>query len=219
MKAGRILLLVLALFAMTGVVTTTFAQGSASPIPTNVNVATGTCLTSLTYCSSICSAEEPLFKAKPQPKVIVAAEKPVIQTVVKTEAVAFEPTPEVTVEPTPQPLNLDTEKIFSLVNEYRAKLALPGFEKNEEVCQLAQTRSTEIVAEIQNGTLHSGLYNRPLAYWIWENAKYGSDEAGTVAWWLSSPVHHQSIVGDYKYSCVACTGSYCSELFTSFVPK
>ncbi len=114
---------------------------------------------------------------------------------------------------------LDSEKIFSLVNQYRSTRGLAPFEQDSQVCSLAETRSREIVGEISSGILHSGLYNRGLPYWIWENAKYGSNEEGTVAWWLASPIHHQSIVGDYKYSCVKCSGSYCAQLFTSFVPK
>jgi len=115
--------------------------------------------------------------------------------------------------------NLDSEGIFNSVNQYRISLGLAPFEQETSVCELAQARSSEIIAETQNGTLHMGLYNRGLPYWIWENAKYGSDEEGTVTWWKSSPLHHQSIVGDYKYSCVKCTGSYCAQLFTSFAPK
>jgi uncharacterized protein YkwD len=114
---------------------------------------------------------------------------------------------------------LDSDKIFDLVNQYRESQGLTPFERDDKVCELAQVRSTEIPAEIAAKTLHSGLYNRNLPYWIFENAKYGSNEEGTVAWWLASPLHHKSIVADYKFSCVKCTGSYCSELFTSFVPK
>src|SRR5690606_10413952 len=108
--------------------------------------------------------------------------------------------------------------IFNMINEYRATLGLIPFEQEESVCSLANIRAHEIIDEISGraGYLHSGLYNRDLSYWIWENAKYGSNEAGTVAWWKNSSVHRQSIVGDFKYSCVRCNGTYCVQLFTSF---
>jgi uncharacterized protein YkwD len=114
---------------------------------------------------------------------------------------------------------LDSDRIFDLINQYRQSRGLPVFEKDDKVCELAQIRSGELVVEVANGTIHSGLYGRNLPYWIWENAKVGSNEEGTVAWWLASALHHQSIVGDYKFSCVKCTGNACSELFTSFSPK
>jgi uncharacterized protein YkwD len=161
-------------------------------------------------------------------KAIIAQNLIPQPTIAEVAEVNSTPEAEITPIPTMIPLQdkyapadavLDTGKIFGLVNQYRASLGLPPFEQVEKVCELAQTRSSEIIAEIGNGTLHSGLYNRPLPYWIFENAKYGSNEEGTVAWWLASPIHHHSIVSDYKYSCVRCTGSYCTQLFTSFSPK
>jgi uncharacterized protein YkwD len=137
---------------------------------------------------------------------------------------------QITPQPTMAPLEneyappdatLNSDTIFELVNQYRASRGLPPFERDDKVCELAQIRSSEIIDEVggKSGYLHSGLYNRNLPYWIFENAKYGSNEEGTVAWWLSSSIHHQSIVSDYKFSCVKCTGSYCSQLFTSYSPK
>lgn len=122
-------------------------------------------------------------------------------------------------EPVPQESSLDSDRIFDLINQHRASQGLTPFELEASVCELAQERSTELAGELVNGTIHSGLYNRNLPYWIWENAKVGSSEDETVAWWLSSPLHHQSIVGDYKYSCAKCQGTNCTQLFTSFVAK
>jgi uncharacterized protein YkwD len=136
-----------------------------------------------------------------------------------TQAINLPAAPTLTSEYASDSAALDSDKIFNLVNQYRSSKGLAPFEKEDSVCSLATTRSAEIPAELSSGILHSGLYNRALPYWIWENAKIGTNEEGTVAWWLQSPIHHQSIVGDYKYSCVKCTGSACSQLFTSFVPK
>jgi len=127
------------------------------------------------------------------------------------------PTPVQTFVAGPSTVNPDA--IFELINSHRKSIGLPLFEKDDKVCALAAIRTTEITAELGKGTLHSGLYNRNLPYWIFENAKAGTDEKDTVNWWLHSPIHRASIDGDYKYSCVACSGSYCSQLFTSFSPK
>lgn len=114
---------------------------------------------------------------------------------------------------------VDSNKIQDLINGFRTSIGLTPFLRDDNVCTLAKTRSTELAGELARGVLHSGLYNRNLPYWIWENAKVGSDEAGTVTWWLNSPIHRASIEGNYKYSCGACTGSYCSQLFTNYEPK
>lgn len=150
----------------------------------------------------------------------IEAQKP-IPIIEVIEARPVRPSPAVAGTNTFAPDNaiVDPETIFTLINSHRKNANLPIFEKEATVCELAKIRSTELAGELAKGVLHSGLYNRNLPYWIWENAKVGSDENGTVDWWLHSPIHRASIDGDYKYSCVACTGSFCSELFTSFAQK
>lgn len=116
--------------------------------------------------------------------------------------------------------SLDSDLIFTLINQHRAELGMTPFQKDETLCSLAATRSIELHDELfVNGNLHSGLYNRNLPYWITENAKWGSNEKGTVQWWLHSPIHRKAIEGDYTYSCGACNGSMCSQLFTSYTPR
>ena len=116
--------------------------------------------------------------------------------------------------------NLNSDIILDMINAHRTKIGLTPFQKDEALCKLAATRSQELHEELfVNGNLHSGLYNRNLPYWITENAKWGSNEAGTVQWWLHSPIHRRAIEGDYVYSCGACNGTQCSQLFTSYTPK
>lgn len=117
--------------------------------------------------------------------------------------------------------NIDSNLIFDLINSHRASIGKPAFLKDDALCSLAQVRSVELYGELfgNAGYLHSGLYNRGLPYWITENAKWGSNEAGTVQWWLNSPIHRSAIDGDHVYSCGACQGSQCSQLFTSYSPK
>lgn len=117
--------------------------------------------------------------------------------------------------------NLDSNLILSMINTHRTAIGKPAFQQEGALCSLAQTRSIELQGELFEGIgyLHSGLYNRNLPYWITENAKYGSNEAGTVQWWLNSPIHRRAIEGDYTYSCGACSGTKCAQLFTSYSPK
>lgn len=116
--------------------------------------------------------------------------------------------------------SLNSDIIFDLINSHRAQIGKPAFLKDESLCSLAKTRSLELNDELfVNHNLHSGLYNRNLPYWITEDAKWGSNEAGTFSWWLNSPIHRAPIEGDYVYSCGACNGSMCPQLFTSYTPK
>lgn len=116
--------------------------------------------------------------------------------------------------------NLNSDLIFDMINAHRASIGKKPFEKEAGLCTLATIRSVELHDELfVNGNLHSGLYNRNLPYWITEDAKWGSNEAGTLRWWLNSPIHRKAIEGDYTYSCGACNGTQCSQLFTSYTPK
>lgn len=215
-KASKIILLVVALLAISAAHHNAEAQGLTNIDLQKVN------LSSSTFVST---AKKPTSKTKAKPTKKLSL--PAISQVYASDT--FQPptptvnvatTPTTTPEPTPPSANLDANKIFDMVNAYRASNGLAAFEKaNDEIQKLAQVRSVELIGEGANGSIHAGLYNRNLPYWIWENAKYGSDEAGTVAWWENSWLHRHSILGDYKYSAVACTGNYCVQLFTSLVPK
>ncbi len=120
--------------------------------------------------------------------------------------------------PTPSVDN-NADTVLNLVNQHRASIGKSAFITDEALCSLAQTRSTELAAEINNGTLHSGLYNRNLGYWATENAKVGGDENETVRWWLNSSIHRSQIQSDYTNACVGCTGRNCALVFTSHTPK
>lgn len=137
-------------------------------------------------------------------------------TTVSPTPIAQTPTDNVPADST----SLNSDTIFDLINAHRAQIGMPAFQKDDALCTLAKTRSLELHDELfVNHNLHSGLYNRNLPYWITEDAKWGSNEAGTVRWWLNSPIHRHAIEGDYVYSCGACQGSLCSQLFTSYTPK
>ena len=219
-KAGNILLLALAFFAAVG--TGHRAQAYES---TNTSSCASQ-LVSTPLCEEIesqtCKETAEQQEEPKQVKIALAiaeTKTEPAQTSLATTAIILPTITQQQEEGESDSTELNSERIFELINQYRAHQGLAPFERDDKVCELAQIRSAELATELANGTIHSGLYARNLPYWIWENAKIGANEEGTVAWWISSPLHHQSIVGDYRFSCVKCTGNYCSQLFTSFVAK
>lgn len=118
----------------------------------------------------------------------------------------------------PHALN-NTDVILQTINAVRAQFGKAAFEKNADLCVVAASRVAEIPNEVANGRFHSGLYAKNLPYWITENMKYGSDEAGTVNWWMNSSIHRAAVLGNAKYSCGVCVGNACIQLFTNFEPK
>ncbi len=219
-KAVKIVLAVIAFWVVASSANNVHAQTLANMGLQNVNIGSSSFVYKQTKLASKTKptptpTKKPTYTVElPQPAQVYASDIEVQPSPQPAE------TPTITPIPTATPTNLDANKIFDMVNAYRAQNGLGPFEKaSDEIQQLAQVRSTELINEGKIGAIHAGLYNRHFSYWIWENAKYGSDEAGTVAWWISSPLHRRSILGDSKYTAVACTGNYCVQLFTSLIPK
>ena len=150
------------------------------------------------------------------PKIVVDKSDSLTDTII-----TLAPTNKPAVEPTDTPAvkTLDSNAVFFMINAFREKLGLPKFEKDDKLCAIASERAKEIPNEVAKGTIHAGFYARNLPYFAIENAKYGGNEQEVVNWWLHSPIHKSTIVGNMKYSCVACTDSSCSEIFSSFDPK
>lgn len=128
--------------------------------------------------------------------------------------------PEVTTTVTPTGEGLHADTIFDLVNASRAQYGLAPFQKDERICDVAAARAPEISNEIWvTHTMHAGFYARNLPYWATENLISMQTEQQAVNWWLHSPVHRAALLGNWKYACVACSGTSCSMIFTNFDPK
>lgn len=119
-----------------------------------------------------------------------------------------------------KPASLSSDLLFDMINNHRATLNLPAYQKDDKLCALADERGPELYDEIfTNGNIHGGLYDRNLPYWITENMKYGPDENDVFNWWMNSSIHKKAIEGNFTYSCGECYGHACAQLFTSYVAK
>lgn len=116
--------------------------------------------------------------------------------------------------------SLNADVIFELINEHRQKKSLPIFEKNDFLCKVAQDRRPQLTNEIF-GTkyIHEGFYEMNLPYWITENMAFQNSEESILSWWLKSSLHRRAIEGNFTYSCGACAGDICIQLFTNFIPR
>lgn len=113
--------------------------------------------------------------------------------------------------------SLNADSMFSTINQYRTQAGLPAFQKNDAVCQVAQSRAPELYNEIMvNYTMHAGFYARHLPYQATENVIYMRTENEAITWWLHSPIHRAAIFGNYTYSCIACSGNACTQIFANY---
>lgn len=121
--------------------------------------------------------------------------------------------------PSESKTTLSADTIFDMVNNYRTQNAYTPFQKDETICSLANERAKELSGEFYTGRLHRGLYNRPLPYYVTENAILGRSEQFAIQWWLASPIHRSQMFGNFTHSCTKCEGNACSQVFTSYTPK
>jgi uncharacterized protein YkwD len=132
-------------------------------------------------------------------------------------------TPKPTITPPTNPPQvtggLNADVLFSMVNSHRVSINLPAFQKEDRICSLAESRAPQVGAEIAGGHMHSGLKALNLPYWETENIISYNSNQGAFNWWMNDKIHRDAIEGNYKYSCVACSGKACAEEFTNFQPK
>lgn len=122
---------------------------------------------------------------------------------------------------TPAPTGtLSADLLFDMINQHRTSISLPVYQKEAQVCAVAEGRKDEITHEIfVTGALHSGFWADNHAFWATENMIWQHTETEAMNWWLNSPVHRAAIEGDYTYACGTCNGEVCNMIFSSLTPK
>ncbi len=160
--------------------------------------------------------------AKPQKKLVKADEKakiePKAESPKKEESEVAKETPSSV--PVIQKLAANAEKLFEMANQHRKELGLAPFEKEEKICKIAETRAPQVHDEVfVEGPLHKGFKALNLPYWATENIAAYSTIEQNFKFWITDAIHKKAVEGPSKYSCIACSGTSCSQIFTSFIPK
>lgn len=119
--------------------------------------------------------------------------------------------------PSPTPTftipRLNTDNLWSLIENWRQSKGLKPYIKDQRLCDIASDRVDDFDYN------HSGLYakysNYP--YVISENLVWNSaDETAALDQWLNSPTHLENLEKPYTHSCIACVNRYCVQIFSSF---
>jgi len=221
-QIARVLVLSLAVFFCSGFIHTASASTILSPKVVTKNPLSKAAIqiNKVSYTSSI----EKMVTSKvflTSVKVTEVKEKKVaVQPVTVFAAAQPVSVPQISPQSEPSGAGLSADVLFTMINEHRAKIGLPAYIKNDELCSIAASRGPELYGEIfVTYSMHAGLYKRNLPYWITENMIHQKTEALAMQWWLNSPVHRAAIEGNYTYSCGTCVGYSCEQLFTSFQSK
>ena len=115
--------------------------------------------------------------------------------------------------------DLSSDKIWSLVQDWRSKNNLPVYTKNQKLCDMASIR----VQDIRTDWSHSQFVPRVNFFFgnniynIAENlAEHHINEEAILNAWLGSPTHADNLKSNYKYSCIVESENYVVQLFGNF---
>ena len=109
--------------------------------------------------------------------------------------------------------------LFQMTNDYRSKIGKPAFQKEERLCKIAEQRAPQVNGELSSGNLHKGFRELNLPYWATENIAAYATMKENFQFLSTDYIHKKAIESDAKYSCTACSGTSCSQVFSSFIPK
>lgn len=112
-----------------------------------------------------------------------------------------------------QKVELDSEKLWLLVQTWRIDNDLKPYEKDQRLCDISNDR-------VKDGLdYHKGLHEKyaNLPYYISENSgiDYNS-EKDLLTGWLYSVPHADALKHSYKYSCISCSNDFCVQIFSNF---
>lgn len=179
------------------------------------------------------TVEQPAPKPSALPKSADKSEEDKSEKIISKETDIAKPTssPSATPSPTPSPIPSESPKndirltssnaqiLFDMTNAHRAKIGKPALEKEDRLCKIAQARAPQVDGELASGALHKGFRELKLPYWATENIAAYSTMEQNFNFLVTDYIHKKAIESDAKYSCTACVGTSCSQIFSSFVPK
>lgn len=109
---------------------------------------------------------------------------------------------------------IDSNKLQSLVNQWRKTNDYPQYIKSPGLCNYARERLEEIKTDWSHDQFMSDSCNKTPFNYCGENLSRGYlYEEQTLQAWLDSPTHRENIEKDFVYMCVECKDGYCSQQF------
>lgn len=120
--------------------------------------------------------------------------------------------------PTPTPFSgLDSDKLWSLVQNWRIKNNLQPYTKDQRLCDIANKRLAEIPNDWSHNGFYKYIYNYPKNTYFGENLARGyTVEDTTLQDWLFSPEHRKNLNYNFRYSCIETQGTYAVQEFANF---
>ena len=120
--------------------------------------------------------------------------------------------------PIPTPTNLNANKLFQLVNDWRVQNGYRPFIKSDSLCKIATVRLSEIEKDFSHDGFSAKRFfpNAPTGMSGENLAEKYQTEKTTLNAWLNSPEHLANLKYPYKYSCIETSGTYAVQEFATF---
>ncbi len=111
---------------------------------------------------------------------------------------------------------LDAEKLFNLINQWRNSEGREIFTKDDRICELTNIRANDTPLDNHKGFVELMKKSTlPSKMVFEENLAFDWSEQKMLDGWLTSASHAATLRKDYKYSCVSCKGNYCVQIFSN----
>lgn len=115
--------------------------------------------------------------------------------------------------PTPIPVELSSDKLWSLIQNWRLSAGFQIYTKDQRLCDIANDRVDDPKLDH-----HQGFYDKysNYPYVIQENLVTAPSEELALNSWIHSQAHLETLQKNYQYSCLATKGNYAVQIFSNF---
>lgn len=123
-----------------------------------------------------------------------------------------------------QPINIDSDRLFTLVQNWRSENNLKQYETDPQLCGIAAVRAYEIQTDFNHNKFNARAesitkstgYNYIGENFVRSGRKINPEQDG-LNWWLHSPKHLQMLKDEeMRFSCISCRGAYCVQIFANY---
>jgi len=118
---------------------------------------------------------------------------------------------------TPTPVNLNSDKLWKLVNDWREKQGFSPFINNPDLCTHADNfinnKSSWTDAYFRDYfTTNIPLVDFSSYYWLFNT--FSDSEESVLENWVNNNSKYNLFDNNIKNSCIKCNGTYCIQLFS-----
>lgn len=112
---------------------------------------------------------------------------------------------------------ISEDELWTEVNNWRKLRNYKTYQRDEQLCEYAEVRASEIKTEFNHDIFIERFKNHPFE--ISENmvdSTIDNDVHTAMYSWLKSTDHREALERNYTHSCIKCNDGYCVQLFSSY---